>query len=75
MIEAALEPLGDSLLVVGDGGALKVHLHADDPGAALTIATRSGAIDNVDIADLHGQSKARERRLALVPDEGAAPAE
>ena len=30
-----LEPLGDSLLVVGDPSALKVHVHTDDPGAAL----------------------------------------
>ena len=31
-LEHELEPLGDSLLVVGDPSALKVHVHTDDPG-------------------------------------------
>jgi DAK2 domain fusion protein YloV len=35
-IEAALEPLGDSLMVVGDESALKVHVHTDDPGVAVS---------------------------------------
>ena len=32
-LERELERLGDSLLVVGDRSALKVHVHTDDPGA------------------------------------------
>ena len=32
-LERELEVLGDSLLVVGDPSALKVHVHTDDPGA------------------------------------------
>jgi uncharacterized protein len=67
-LEAELEPLGDSLLVVGDEHALKVHVHTDDPGAALTIGARAGAIENVEIANMHRQTEARERRLlAAVP--------
>ena len=34
-LEHELGPLGDSLLVVGDQSALKVHVHTDDPGRAL----------------------------------------
>ena len=41
-LEAELEQLGDSLLVVGDDSAIKVHVHTDDPGAALSIGTRVG---------------------------------
>jgi DAK2 domain fusion protein YloV len=68
-LEAKLEQLGDSLLVVGDEHALKLHVHTDDPGAALTIGTHAGAIGNVEIADMHRQTQARERRLlAAVPD-------
>ena len=68
-LEAEYERLGDSLLVVGDEHALKVHVHTDDPGAALAIGTRVGAIENVEIADMHRQTRARERRLlAAVPD-------
>jgi DAK2 domain fusion protein YloV len=68
-LEAECEPLGDSLLVVGDEHAVKVHVHTDDPGEALAIGTRAGAIENVEIADMHRQTEARERRLlAAVPD-------
>jgi len=68
-LEAEYEQLGDSLLVVGDEHALKVHVHTDNPGAALAIGTRVGAIENVEIADMHRQTEARERRLlAAVPD-------
>src|SRR5213076_2856701 len=75
-VEADLEELGDSLLVVGDEHALKVHVHTDDPGAALAIGTRVGAIENVEIADMHRQTQARERRLlAAVPDVAPAATE
>ena len=68
-IEVELEPLGDSLLVVGDPSALKAHVHTDDPGAALRIATGAGTIANVEIADMQRQAETRERRLlAAVPD-------
>jgi len=36
-IEHELEQLGDSLLVVGDPEALKVHVHTDEPGRAVMI--------------------------------------
>ena len=62
-IEAKLDELGDSLLVVGDSSALKIHVHTDDPGAALTAATAVGVIDRVEIANMHEQTTAREERL------------
>ncbi|HEX6491262.1 MAG TPA: DAK2 domain-containing protein [Gaiellaceae bacterium] len=69
LLERELEPLGDSLLVVGDSSAVKVHVHTDDPGAALAVGTRAGSIENVEIANMHRQTEARERRLlAAVPD-------
>ena len=63
-LERGLERLGDSLLVVGDATALKVHVHTDDPGAALTLGTASGTIDGIEIADMHRQTLEREARLA-----------
>ena len=63
-LERDLERLGDSLLVVGDATALKVHVHTDDPGAALTLGTASGTIDGIEIADMHRQTREREARLA-----------
>jgi len=64
--EEAMARLGDSLLVIGDETALKVHLHTDDPGAALSAATALGVIDEVEIADMHAQTAAREARLTAV---------
>ncbi len=62
-LERELERLGDSLLVVGDPTALRVHVHTDDPGAALSLATAVGAIEAVEIADMYVQTAQREVRL------------
>jgi hypothetical protein len=74
-LEERLEQLGDSLLVVGDSNALKVHVHTDDPGAALSLGTAVGSIDGVEIANMHEQTQEREERLlAAVPDAPVEPA-
>jgi hypothetical protein len=71
-LEEQLEQLGDSLLVVGDSSAIKVHVHTDDPGAALALGTAVGTIDGVEIANMHEQTNRREERLlAAVPEEPA----
>lgn len=62
-LEAELERLGDSLLVVGDASALKVHVHTDDPGAALSAGVALGVIEGVEIANMHAQTAEREERL------------
>jgi len=68
-LERQLESLGDSLLVVGDPSALKVHVHTDDPGRALSLGVARGTISNVEIANMHVQTLERERRLLkAVPD-------
>jgi DAK2 domain fusion protein YloV len=63
-LERELDPLGDCLLVVGDASVLKVHVHTDDPGRALTLGVARGTIDKVEIADMHRQTAEREERLA-----------
>ncbi|HEU5491148.1 MAG TPA: DAK2 domain-containing protein [Gaiellaceae bacterium] len=68
-LEAELEKIGDSLLVVGDATALKVHVHTDDPGQALTLGTAVGVVEGVEIANMHHQTAQREERLL----EGGAP--
>jgi uncharacterized protein len=62
-LEAQLEQMGDSLLVVGDPSALKVHVHTDEPGAALSAATAIGVVEGVEIANMHVQAAHREERL------------
>ena len=64
VLERELEPLGDSLLVVGDATALKAHVHTDDPGSALRAGTALGVIERVEIANMHLQSAQREERLS-----------
>jgi DAK2 domain fusion protein YloV len=63
VLEEGLDQLGDSLLVVGDETALKVHVHTDDPGAALSLGVRQGTIDRIEIANMHAQTVEREVRL------------
>src|SRR6202012_2862339 len=43
-----LEALGDSVLVVGDEAALKIHLHTDAPEAAMALFDGGGTVPNVD---------------------------
>ncbi|HSK16434.1 MAG TPA: DAK2 domain-containing protein [Gaiellaceae bacterium] len=69
-LEEELGRLGDSLLVVGAPGAVKVHVHTDDPGAALGLATAVGVIEEVDVKNMHVQTAEREERL-LTADLGA----
>ncbi|MFO7571167.1 MAG: DAK2 domain-containing protein [Gaiellaceae bacterium] len=66
-LESALEKLGDSLLVVGDESALKVHVHTDDPGAALSAGIALGTVEGVEIANMHVQTAEREERLLATP--------
>ena len=68
-LEAELDQLGDSLLVVGDATALKIHVHTDEPGRALAFGTTLGTIEGVEIANMHKQTEQRsERILESVPD-------
>ena len=62
-LEGELDALGDSVLVVGDETALKVHVHTDDPGRALGLGTARGTIAGVEVANMHEQTAEREGRL------------
>ena len=73
-LETELDRLGDSLLVVGDPEALKIHVHTDDPGAALSLGTSVGTIEGVEIADMHRQTEQREQRLLSALPGGASRA-
>src|SRR5207248_3159506 len=73
-LESLLEPLGDSLLVVGKNPVYKVHVHTDDPGAALSIGTAAGTLAGVEVADMHAQARDRSLRLLEGGGGAAAPA-
>jgi DAK2 domain fusion protein YloV len=63
---AALETLGDSVLVVGDPTTLKVHLHTDEPERATALFDGVGEVSHLDVADMRAQVAERDRRLAAV---------
>lgn len=73
-----LTVLGDSLLVVGDEEALKIHLHTNHPGRALEIALEHGSITNVQISNMAEQVQQKAARhlppalVAVVPGPGFA---
>ncbi|HWO15473.1 MAG TPA: DAK2 domain-containing protein [Solirubrobacterales bacterium] len=58
-----LEELGDSVLVVGDEVTLKVHVHTDEPEAAVTLFEDVGEVTNLDVADMREQIAERHARL------------
>jgi uncharacterized protein len=60
---AALEALGDSVLVVGEGTMLRVHVHTDDPEAATRLFSAAGEVSHLDVADMREQVAQRSARL------------
>ena len=50
-----LEQLGDSVLVVGDDRTLRVHVHTDEPDAAVDLFEPVGEVSRFDVADMHEQ--------------------
>ena len=64
-LETFVNTQGDCALVVGDEGMLKVHVHTDHPGEVLGYASAHGRIDDVEVADMREQTRARQRRLRL----------
>jgi DAK2 domain fusion protein YloV len=58
-----LEGLGDSVLVVGDEATLKVHVHTDEPEAAVALFDGFGNVTNLDVADMREQVAERRARL------------
>jgi DAK2 domain fusion protein YloV len=69
-LEAELSALGDSLLVVGSPGAVKAHVHTDDPGRALSIATAVGTLAEIEVNNMHEQTIARTERLTTATTSG-----
>jgi DAK2 domain fusion protein YloV len=58
-----LEELGDSVLVVGDEATLKVHVHTDEPEAAMALFEGTADVSQLDVADMREQIAERTARL------------
>ena len=55
LLRTFLNSIGDSLVLVEDDDILKVHVHTDAPGRALTEALRYGALQTVKIENMRNQ--------------------
>jgi DAK2 domain fusion protein YloV len=65
-VTAAMEAMGDSVLVVGDHTTLKIHVHTNDPEGAMAAVGRSGTVSHTDVADMHAQVAERDARMSHV---------
>jgi hypothetical protein len=62
--------MGDSVLVVGDEKLVRVHVHTDDPGAALSHGTSVGSLVQVKVDNIRKQA---EQFVQMHEDRIAAP--
>ena len=60
----ALERIGDSVLVVGDARALRVHVHTDSPDDAVALFAEHGEVSRLEASDMREQVAERSARLS-----------
>jgi DAK2 domain fusion protein YloV len=54
-IRRRLEKKGESLIVVGDDSAVRIHIHTLNPGAVIQLATKLGTMHQVSIRNMDEQ--------------------
>lgn len=52
-----IEPLGDSMIVVGYEDVIKVHIHTNDPGLVLSKAVKLGEISKIKIDNMREEHR------------------
>ncbi len=77
-IRGHLETIGESVLVAGDGRALKVHVHNERPDAVIGYGLGLGTLSRISVENLDNQARdVRETRAteftttAIAPTDGA----
>ncbi len=74
-LRAALEAMGDSVLVAGDARAVKVHVHSDRPDEVIALGLSMGVLTRITVENLDSQSQdvhaRREAELAASLEMGA----
>ena len=62
-IRRELETIGESVVVVGDGKAVKIHVHSERPDVILERALALGSLSRISVENLDQQAReVRERR-------------
>ncbi len=69
-LRAYLETIGDCVVVVDDDEIIKVHVHTNDPGKALSKGVEYGAFETVKVENMRIQHE----NAAWIPEENQAPA-
>ena len=64
---AWIHEVGKSVLVIPDDDLVKVHLHTQDPGGAISYAGRYGRLSGVKVDDMEAQTKARAEHELAAP--------
>jgi len=62
-IRSALEPKGESLLVVGDQKVVKIHIHTDHPGQVLEYCIGLGDLADIKIDNMQFQNEMAAEEL------------
>lgn len=69
-VREAILKIGDSVLVVGDETLVRIHVHTDEPGEALNIGTRAGALVQVKVDNIRRQAEAFVQMHTETPEPG-----
>src|SRR4029453_13698537 len=73
-IRSYYESIGETVLVAGDAGAIKVHIHNELPDQVLAYALGLGTLSKITIENLDTQTEdVRETRAADFATEAAPP--
>ncbi len=56
-LRAAIAAMGESVMVVGEAGLVRVHVHTFDPGAILSLALRHGTLHKIKIDNMQEQHR------------------
>ena len=71
-LRRGLQLLGDSVLVVGQERLVRIHVHTLDPGAALSLGVRFGALSRIKVDDIDAQHRALTEAAPQAVPAGAA---
>jgi DAK2 domain fusion protein YloV len=67
-VREELEPMGDSIVVVGDDTTVKIHIHTPQPGAILDFGISYGSLHDIKIQNMDEQHEEfLQMRRAPVP--------
>ncbi len=57
VLRKGLDAIAESTVIIGGGAAVRVHVHTEDPGAALTLGVGYGDLDEVKIDNMSLQNR------------------